>query len=258
LGGRIRITTILQFYLSGRRRQMMREKSIRLAVPGLLLVGLILAASPAHGASSIIDFESFGDQVALGAVPVVDNVVTFSILDPLTGAVSSAYTAKFGDDGPETAFVPDDVPAGLQSGTFLTDEFDGPSLKGIYQMAFAKPISQLSLDLYDYRRDGGPALGDQAILTVYDAGGVALGSDVFTIPTPNPVDGNIEHLSVDVGSYSIMSADITYSGAGQNNGLDVGTGIDNVAFSTIPAPGAMLLGSLGMGVVGWLRRRRTL
>lgn len=48
---------------------------------------------------------------------------------------------------------------------------------------------------------------------------------------------------------------VSFAGSGSDTR---GMLLDNVSLARIPAPGAIVLGSLGVGLVGWLRRRRTL
>jgi hypothetical protein len=67
-------------------------------------------------------------------------------------------------------------------------------------------------------------------------------SDVF---------GGTTSVSFQLTMSNVYNAEVRISGTG-----NVEAGIDN--FSLIPAPGAILLGGIGIGLVGWLRRRRAL
>lgn len=92
-------------------------------------------------------------------------------------------------------------------------------------------------------------------------------------PAPNPTAGwytlsaplNESDWTVDSGSWDALLSDVTVlriPTAYYNNYMPQEiTGIDNIGLSgghAVPAPGAILLGTLGTGLVGWMRRRRTL
>jgi hypothetical protein len=74
---------------------------------------------------------------------------------------------------------------------------------------------------------------------------------VYSLPKDAPFTRFTETLMVS-GPTTVT---LSFEGSGGDN---VGMLLDNVAVNVIPAPGALMLGGLGVGIAGWLRRRRML
>jgi len=117
------------------------------------------------------------------------------------------------------------------------------------------------------RPDGGPSMyrGDfwikfitPAVEVQFDSGyWDGLGTGVINVYDPymNPIASLTNTTTgVNVTNVTGWIGYIYFNSVGDPAGAD----IDNLAFSPIPAPGAIVLGAIGVGLIGWLRRRRTL
>jgi len=103
---------------------------------------------------------------------------------------------------------------------------------GTIQIDLALPASMVGIGIAN-------SMGGSETLSVYDSGGslleshtVVAGANIYAVITRDAYD--ISRLVVTGDFFAI----------------------DDLQFNAIPAPGAVLLSSIGVGIVGWLKRRR--
>lgn len=164
---------------------------------------------------------------------------------PVDGLTYKGVTFGFTmDETPST----DAVYSGIGPGSiaYLQDTTLEGNAKGVLTLDFVQPTDLLSFAVALNSFD--PVTAAYSV-SLFDASLSAIGTfSENTYP--------VVLWSEDLFSYSgtpIARAVIAFNSQSASR-----FAMDNLSVNTIPAPGAILLGSLGVGCVSWLRRRRTL
>jgi len=187
--------------------------------------------------------------VALMSTGVVNAAVTLTFDELPTQPVHclnyNGVTFGFTVGGsPSTDAVYNDIGPGLI--TYLQDSSLEGDAAGILTLNFDMPTDQLefgvALNTFTAAKPG-------YFVQLFDKSLVSLG--IFSADT-NPL------MIWSEGRFTYSGTPISRAAIGFNNQVASRFALDNLTFNPVPAPGAVLLGSLGLGLVNWLRRRRTL
>jgi len=238
----------------------------------LMLSAALLIACSLEAQAGFIDFESgYSDlQSVPGVIDTGDNLVSISTIGNTNSGI--AYIAEVGaplrtgfTTGTNAAIDDDEAVDGRAGGFFLTDDVVGDLAinSADYVFSFADGITDLSLDIFDFRVDGGAQNAGStatAVLTLFsdDAMTNIVGMTSFTADLLNqPIDGNWENLVVNANGVAVKAVlDL--------GGVDRGVGVDNISFTTqpppvnpVPEPSSFVLMGLGaIGLIGFRRRQQ--
>ena len=123
---------------------------------------------------------------------------------------------------------------------------------GQYSLRFALAGCYWEPDIYGHEDLDMVTVRVSATGAAAAAAAALLVDETYILPWHQGFTAYSVDFSVPAGSSLLR---VSFEGYGGDN---LGILLDDVAVGAIPAPGAVLLGSIGVGLVGWLRRRRAL
>jgi hypothetical protein len=140
------------------------------------------------------------------------------------------------DPGPNW-FEEDFIPVSGEN-VFAPDNYP-TSPEGTLTISFGTPVYALGAWFLDVETD-------------YAGTGIEVAGTLYHF-SANQGDNSQSFMGI-VSSSSFTTAKIKMATGPSTNGV----GIDDVTYAVVPVPGAILLGGIGVGLVGWLKRRRSL
>ncbi len=191
-----------------------------------ILVLTVLMSAGAAEAASTLTFDELSYQS-------VDGLSYEGVTFGFTLGGSPSTDAYYGAIGPESL-------------TYLQDRSLEGNARGILTLDFASPTNSLQFGI--------------ALNTKHSVTGA------YTVELFDDSLGSLGIISEDTDPLICWSeGQFTYSGTAISRAvIDFNEqfarrfAIDNLSTNTIPAPGAILLGSIGVSCVGWLKRRKSL